>query len=234
MSPQSSGSLSGVSPQLSGSLSGVSPQLSGSLSGASPQSSGSLSGVSPQSSGSLSGVSPQSSGSLSGASPQSSGSLSGTSGGMSDSSTCQCSPTFTSEKLDRFKIHWVMMCMKTDYVKWLELNHPEAVPADRYSLVSSVEDPQNASGIDSLVDHFSEVNPLGTVADNIPSNSSVNKIPVTLLLFQLLVVRVNALSKYLVLPGTFTPSGPKKALPCACLFTSAEALAILAEKEQNK
>ena len=62
----------------------------------------------------------------------------------------------------------------SDYVKWLELNHPEAVPADRYSLVSSVEDQQNASGIDSLVDHFSEVNPLGKVADNIPSNSSVN------------------------------------------------------------
>ena len=96
-SPQSSGSLSGASPQSLGSLSGGSPQSLGSLSGASPQSLGSLSGGSPQSSGSLSGGSPQSSGSLSGASPQSSGSLSGTSGGMSDSSTCQCSPTFTSE-----------------------------------------------------------------------------------------------------------------------------------------
>ena len=123
-SPQSSGSLSGVSPQSSGSLSGVSPQSSGGLSGASPQSSGSLSGASPQLSASLSGVSPQLSGSLSGVSPQSSGSLvrllschagslSGTSGGMSDSSTCQRSPTFTSEQLDRFKIHWVIMCMKT-------------------------------------------------------------------------------------------------------------------------
>ena len=119
-------------------------QSSGSLSGASPQSSGSLSGASPQSSGSLSGVSPQSSGSLSGVSLQSSGSLSGTSGRMFDSSTCQCSPTFTSEELDRFKIRYEEgydVYEDSDYVKWLELNHPEAVAADHYSLVSSVENP---------------------------------------------------------------------------------------------
>ena len=117
------------------------------------------------------------------------------------------------------------MCMKT---------LTEAVPADRYSLVSSVEDPQNASGIDSLVDHFSEVNPLGTVADNIPSNSSVNNDSSNTSLVSAPHSEVNALSKYLVLPGTSTPSGPKKAPPRARLLTSAEALAILSEKEQKK
>ena len=228
--PQSSGSLSGASPQSSGSLSGASPQSSGSLSGASTQSSGSLSGASPQSSGSLSGVSPQSSGSLSGTSPQSSGGSSGTPGGMSDSSTCQHSPTFTSEQLDRFKIRYEEgydVYEDSDYVRWLELNHPEAVPTDRYSLVSSVEDPQNASGIDSLVEHFSEVNPLGAIADNIPSNSSVNNNSSNTPVVSTPRSEVNALSKNLVLPGTSTPSGPKKAPPRARLLTSAE-------KEQKK
>ena len=233
-SPQSSGSLSGASPQSSGSLSGASPQSSGSLSGASPQSSGSLSGASPQSSGSLSGASPQSSGSLSGASRQLSGRLSGTSGGMSDSSTYRCSPTFTSEQLDRFKIRYEEgydVYEDSDYVKWLEL---KAVPADRYSFVSSVEDSQMASGIDSLVDHFSEVNPLGAVADNIASNSSVNNDLSNTPVVSTPCSKVSALSKYLVLSGTSIPSGPKKAPPCARLLTSAEALAILAEKEQKK
>ena len=122
----------------------------------------------------------------------------------------------------------------SDYVKWLELNHSEAVPADRYSLVSSVKDPQNASGIDSLVDHFSEVNPLDTVADNIPSNSSVNNDSSNTPVVSAPQSEVNILSKYLVLSATSTPSGPQKAPPHARLLTSAEALAIPAEKEQKK
>ena len=156
---------------------------------------------------------------------------------MSVSSTCQHSPTFTSEQLDRFKIRYEEgydVYEDSDYVKWLELNHSEAVPADRYSLVSSVKDPQNASGIDSLVDHFSEVNPLGTVADNIPSNSSVNNDSSNTPVVSAPQSEVNILSKYLVLPATSTPSGPQKAPPHARLLTSAEALAIPAEKEQKK
>ena len=42
------------------------------------------------------------------------------------------------------------------------------------------------------------------------------------------------LSKYLVIPGTSTPSGPKTAPPRACVLTSAEGLAILDEKEHKK
>ena len=155
---------------------------------------------------------------------------------MSVSSTCQRSPTFTSEQLDRFKIRYEEgydVYEDLDYVKWLELYHPEAVPADRYSFVSSVKDPQNASSIDSLVDHFSEVNPLGTVADNIPSNSSVNNDSSNTPVVSAPQSEVNILSKYLVLPATSTPSGPQKAPPHARLLTSAEALAIPAEKEQK-
>ena len=145
--------------------------------------------------------------------------------------------TFTSEQLDRFKIRYEEgydVYENSDYIKWLELNHPQAVPADHYSLVSSVEDPQNASGIDSLVDHFSEVNPLCTVADNIPSNSSVNNNSSNTPVASAPLSEANALSKYLVLPGISTPSGPKKAPPRARLLTSAEALAILAEKKQKR
>ena len=96
-----------------------------------------------------------------------------------------------------------------------------------------MKDPQNASGIDSLVDHFSEVNPLGTVADNIPSNSSVNNDSSNTPVVSAPQSEVNILSKYLVLPATSTPSGPQKAPPHARLLTSAEALAIPAEKEQK-
>ena len=42
------------------------------------------------------------------------------------------------------------------------------------------------------------------------------------------------MSKYLVIPGTSTPSGPKTAPPRACVLTSAEGLAILDEKEHKK
>lgn len=55
----------------------------------------------------------------------------------------------------------------SDYVKWLEINHPETVPAESYTLVSTVEGLQMTKGIDSVVYHFSEVTPLHAVAHDI-------------------------------------------------------------------
>ena len=77
------------------------------------------------------------------------------------------------------------------------------------------------------------MNPLGTVAGNIPSNSSVNNDSSNNPVVSAPRSEVNVLSKYLVLPATSTPSGPKKAPPHLHLLTSAETLAISAEKEQK-
>ena len=77
------------------------------------------------------------------------------------------------------------------------------------------------------------MNPLGTVAGNIRSNSSVNNDSSNNPVVSAPLSEVNALSKYLVLPATSTPSGPKKAPPHLHLLTSAETLAISAEKAER-
>ena len=77
------------------------------------------------------------------------------------------------------------------------------------------------------------MNPLGTVAGNIRSNSSVNNDSSNNPVVSAPLSEVNALSKYLVLPATSTPSGPKKAPLHLHLLTSAETLAISAEKAER-
>jgi len=102
-------------------------------------------------------------------------------------------------------------------------------------------------GIDSVVDHFSDVAPLGPVthntdqfSSNLSTNNCSGSTPVVStpcsrsLREDIEVTEVSPLSKYLVVPATSTPSGPKTAPPRARFLTSAEALAILDEKERKK
>ena len=62
--------------------------------------------------------------------------------------------------------------MEPEYLCWLETFHPEAVPADRYSLVAapSGSTPFRASISDSVVEHFSSVSSLKAV--NISGSST--------------------------------------------------------------
>jgi len=45
------------------------------------------------------------------------------------------------------------------YILWLECNHPEALPADRYSLVPAPSNSQDGHDTSSLLPHFSSVTP---------------------------------------------------------------------------
>ena len=110
----------------------------------------------------------------------------------------------------------------SDYVKWLELHHPESLPKDRYALI-----PVNDEL--TLADHFSSVSP--AVATEVvcftqpspaitPNSSEESQDD-------------SPISKYLTLPPGATPSIPKT-LPQARLLTSADAMAQLEEKERKK
>jgi len=45
------------------------------------------------------------------------------------------------------------------YISWLECNHPEALPADRYSLVPAPSNSQDGHDTSSLLPHSSSVTP---------------------------------------------------------------------------
>ena len=144
-----------------------------------------------------------------------------------------------------------------DYVRWLELHHPEALPPDRYTLT-----PANDNVITFLADIFDGITaetPL-TVTDGeavtpkqTPSSpdstewandevaapkqttSSAGSKDSTERVSGSSTERQTTVSKYLVSPTTETPSGAgRKSLPCARLLTSAESLVMLEEKEKKQ
>ena len=145
--------------------------------------------------------------------------------------------TFTPEQLDRFQIRYEEGCdvyLDSDYVRWLQLNHPEALPAD---------DPTASL---SLTEHFSEVTPITPVSDHAgqpptshgsntrSSAASSSDSTGRILPSPQGSTKDDVVSKYLVVPGFSTPSVPKIAPPRARLLTSTEAIAILEEKERKK
>ena len=71
------------------------------------------------------------------------------------------SPSFSKEQEDCYKQRYSKGydLMNPEYLRWLEIYHPEAIPADRYSLVTAPSStPIQASS--SVVDHFSSVSPV--------------------------------------------------------------------------
>ena len=67
------------------------------------------------------------------------------------------SPTFTQEQEDLFERRYEEKYDQYDseYISWLELNHPEAVPTDRYSLITA----SSAENEMDLLSEFSNVTP---------------------------------------------------------------------------
>ena len=150
-------------------------------------------------------------------------------------------PSFTIEQCRRYEIRYEEgydVCGDADYMNWLKINHPEAVPA-----ASTVADAENSthtvpleptnvveSSDESLAQHFSHVSPLSAVASNILSTLSSPDA-------YILHCSPNdqssgsVISKYLVTASVSTPAIRKTPLPCARLLTSSAALQILKEKE---
>ena len=112
-----------------------------------------------------------------------------------------------------------------DYVHWLEMHHPEALPPDRYTLTSVDDDVAT-----SVVEEFTSITPEtpvtitdGEVVTPKQTSSSTGSSGISII------------SKYLVRPTSATPSGiGQKSLPRARLLTSAESLAMLEEKEKKQ
>ena len=110
------------------------------------------------------------------------------------------------------------------YVKWLELHHPEVLPADCSSLPSANDE-------FTLADYFSSVTPAisleCTVVQQSPTASQsprdMEENPQD----------DSPVSKYLTLPPGASPSIPKT-MPRARLLTSADAMAQMEEKERKK
>ena len=120
--------------------------------------------------------------------------------------------SFTDEQLELFE-----KCLEeeydlfvdADYVRWLEMHHPETLPPDRYTLTSANDDVAT-----SIVEEFTYIPP---------------ETPVTITDGEVVTPKQTGssgrttISKYLVCPKTATPSGiGHKFLPCARLLTSAE------------
>ena len=134
---------------------------------------------------------------------------------------------FTPEQLRRFQIRYeegFNVYTDPDYVKWLELYHPESLPSDRYALIPAEIVTTEFS---TLADHFSsvvpmvsfectEVLPVATRSSNEETSQADSPV-----------------SKYLTLPAGATPSIPRT-LPRARLLASSDALAQLEEKERKK
>ena len=117
--------------------------------------------------------------------------------------------------------------MDPEYLRWLEIYHPEAIPADRYSLVTAPSStPIQASS--SVVDHFSSVSPVqganvtgsSTATDTSSSSYSQES------------HEVSVVAKYLTpIP---TPSRPVKTSSGARVLTSEECLVMLEQKQLKK
>ena len=149
-----------------------------------------------------------------------------------------------------------------DYVRWLELHHPKSLPANRYSLSPFLADDSHQMLLaENFISVTPEVPLLIHTAsdtsqsfsdqpsDNVPTNDA-NMFPSNALTLgkpggvsstdvsqanktQEAEASISPLSKYLTLPTSSTPSMAKP-LPRACLLTSAECLAQLEKKEQQK
>ena len=110
---------------------------------------------------------------------------------------------FTAEQLRCFEIRYeegFNVCTDSDYVKWLELHHPESLPKDRYALILAL-----SPAVATEVVCFTQPSP--AITPN-PSEESQDDSPIF---------------KYLTLPPGATPSIPKT-LPQARLLTSADAM----------
>ena len=139
--------------------------------------------------------------------------------------------TFTDEQLELFEKRLEEgydLFVDADYVRWLEMHHPEALPPDHYTLTSASDDI-----VASVVEEFNSITPEtpltpvtitdGEVVPPKQTPSSAGSSGRT------------TISKYLVCPANTTPSGiGRKSLPRARLLTSAESLAMLEEKEKKQ
>lgn len=54
--------------------------------------------------------------------------------------------------------------MDPEYLRWLETCHSEAIPTDRYTLLSEQALPFQPFSSGSVVEHFSSVSPLEAVS----------------------------------------------------------------------
>ncbi len=165
-------------------------------------------------------------------------------------STPRSSSMFTHDQLRLFERRYEEgfdVYDDQDYLRWLEIHHPKALPNVRYSLASSAMDPGSRPASQdpadmSIIALFPDVLPLTEVANDV--DSSLSSCPGS-------TTRRNnestgpllrspperptdsaGLSKFLVLPAT--PCGPKKTPPKARLLTSSDAIALLEEKERKK
>ena len=152
---------------------------------------------------------------------------------------------FTDEQLELFQRRYeegYNIYIDHNYVRWLELHHPESLPADRYSLTSTTE----VSGFMLVADHYLSIAPevpLVNVDRNCISADGADQQPskcdeavITSEQQSETVTSeqsVSPISKYLVLPTSSAPTGPKT-IPRARLLTSAECLAQLEAKERQK
>ena len=151
---------------------------------------------------------------------------------------------FTHEQLERFQRAYDEGCdvyINPTYVQWLELYHPESLPADRYSLIPAAEESHQMS----VAEHFHSVTPEVPLAfanrANAPQSTLDGAVINTASADGTNATQTEAtshdqsnslMSKYLVLPLSSTPA--PKALPRARLLTSAECLSQLEEKERQK
>lgn len=151
------------------------------------------------------------------------------------------SDLFDQDKLELYETRFregYNLFFDNNYVNWLKLHHPEALPPD--------------NEYTSLTDIFSSVTPETPVAfietqqksDSICVSNKSSTTPVSEMSTPLLPVPGNSgnsvssdedstISKYLVSPVANTPC-TKKPVPRARLLTSADSLAQLEEKERKK
>ena len=114
--------------------------------------------------------------------------------------------------------------MDPEYLHWLEIYHPEAIPADRYSLVTAPSStPIQASS--SVVEHFSSVSPVQGA--NVTGSSTATDTSYSQESHEMSVV-----AKYLT--PVPTPSRPVNTSSGARVLTSEECLVTLEQKQLKK
>ena len=137
--------------------------------------------------------------------------------------------TFTAEQEQRFQIRYEEgFNIFTDrlYVKWLELHHPEVLPADCSSLPSANDE-------FTLADYFSSVTPTISLecTEVVQQSPTASQSPRDM---EENPQDDSPVSKYLTLPPGASPSIPKT-MPRARLLTSTDAaMAQMEEKERKK
>ena len=136
--------------------------------------------------------------------------------------------TFTAEQEQRFQIRYEEgFNIFTDrlYVKWLELHHPEVLPADCSSRPSANDE-------FTLADYFSSVTPAISLecTEVVQQSPTASQSPRDM---EENPQDDSPVSKYLTLPPGASPSIPKT-MPRARLLTSTDAMAQMEEKERKK